>query len=65
MIYTDGTDSTPEIVKAKPNRFIIFQAGQHSHAVTTVTEGIRHAIAINLWENEPYSKQKGILTIEQ
>jgi len=65
MIYTDGTDSTPEIVKAKPNRFIIFQAGQHSHAVTTVTEGIRHAIAINLWEKEPYSKQKGILTIEQ
>jgi hypothetical protein len=65
VIYTDGQDSTPETVKAKPNRFIIFGAGQHSHAVTTVTGGIRHAIAINLWENEPYSKQKGLLTIEQ
>ena len=64
VIYTDGPDSTPETVKAKPNRFIIFGAGQYSHAVTTVTEGIRHAIAINLWESEPYSKQKGILTIE-
>lgn len=65
VIYTDGEESTPETVKAKPNRFIIFGAGQHPHAVTTVTEGIRHAIAINLWAEEPYSKQKGLLTIEQ
>ena len=64
VIYTDGPDSTPEVIKAKPNRFIIFQAGQYSHGVTTVTRGIRNAIAINLWKNEPYSKQKGILTIE-
>ena len=64
-IFTDGTDKPPEIVKAKPNRFIIFQAGQHVHTVKTVTKGTRHAIAINLWENAPYSKQTGKLTIEQ
>ena len=64
MVYTDGQDSTPEIVKAKPNRFIIFGAGQDPHMVTTVTRGKRHALAINLWADEPYSKQKGILTIE-
>ena len=63
-VYTDGIESTPEIVKAKPNRFIIFKAGQDIHTVKQVTRGIRHAIAINLWEDEPYSKQKGILTIE-
>ena len=64
-IYTGGQDSTPEIVKAKPNRFIIFQAGQDLHTVQQVTRGTRNAIAINLWENEPYSKQVGELVIEQ
>lgn len=64
-VYTDGRDSTPEILKAKPNRFIVFQAGQDLHMVQQVTRGIRNAIAINLWEDEPYSKQKGLLTIEQ
>jgi len=64
LVYTDGQDSTPEIVKAKPNRFIIFGAGQDPHMVTTVTRGKRHALAINLWQDEPYSKQKGHLIIE-
>ena len=64
-VYTEGRDSTPEILKAKPNRFIVFQAGQDLHMVQQVTRGIRNAIAINLWEDEPYSKQKGLLTIEQ
>ena len=63
-IYSDGSDMPPEIIKAKPNRFIIFGAGQDPHMVTTVTRGKRHALAINLWADEPYSKQKGILTIE-
>ena len=63
-IYTDGRDSSPEVVKAKPNRFVIFKAGVDLHMVNQVIRGKRHAIAINLWENEPYSKQKGILTIE-
>ena len=64
-IFTDGANKPPEIIKAKANRFIIFQAGQHVHTVKTVTKGTRQALAINLWEKEPYSKQKGILTIEQ
>lgn len=63
-VYTDGRDSTPEVVKAKPNRFVIFKAGHDLHMVNTVTRGTRNAIAINLWEKEPYSKQKGILIIE-
>lgn len=58
-VYSEGTDKSPEIVKAKPNRLIIFQAGQHVHEVLPVTKGTRHAIAINLWETEPYSLQAG------
>lgn len=54
-IYTDGVDSTPEIIKAKPNRLIIFGAGDYVHAVQPITKGARHAIAINLWANEPYT----------
>ena len=54
-VYTDGTDKSPEIVKAKPNRLIIFNAGDYVHEVLPVTEGTRHAIAINLWSEEPYS----------
>lgn len=64
-IYTDGSNNPPEIVKAKPNRLIIFGAGQHVHAVRPVTNGTRRAIAINLWEDEPYSKQVGEFAIEQ
>ena len=63
-VYTGGRDSSPEVVKAKPNRFVIFKAGHDLHMVNTVTRGIRNAIAINLWENEPYSKQKGNSIIE-
>jgi hypothetical protein len=63
-IYAEDTDSTPEVLKAKPNRFIIFRAGQDPHTVTQVTRGTRNAIAINLWEAEPYSKQIGELDIE-
>lgn len=54
-VYTDGVDSTPEIIKAKPNRLIIFGAGDYVHEVKPLTKGTRHAIAINLWENEPYT----------
>jgi len=64
-VWTDGTQKQPEIIKAKPNRFIIFPAGRYVHCVKSVTSGTRHAMAINLWEKEPYSKQKGLLTIEQ
>jgi len=58
-IYTDGIDSTPEIIKAKPNRLIIFGAGDYIHEVELVTKGTRHAIAINLWEEEPYTTAIG------
>lgn len=54
-IYTDGPDATPEIIKAKPNRLIIFGAGDYIHAVQPITKGTRHAIAINLWAKEPYT----------
>lgn len=58
-IYTDGPDSTPEIIKAKPNRLIIFPAGDYIHEVKLVTKGTRHAIAINLWEEQPYTTAIG------
>ena len=63
-IFTDGPESTPEVVKAKPNRLIIFNAGQDQHMVNRVLSGTRRAIAINLWNQEPYAKTNGDLTIE-
>lgn len=63
-IYTDGVDKSPEIVKAKPNRLIIFDAGHVVHEVLPVTSGTRHAIAINLWEGVPYSKEIGAFKTE-
>jgi hypothetical protein len=63
-IYTDGPDEKPEIIKAKPNRLIIFDAGKDVHEVLTVKSGTRHAIAINLWKSIPYSLQAGEMTTE-
>jgi len=63
-VYTDGLDKSPEIVKAKPNRLIIFNAGDYVHEVLPVTSGTRHAIAVNLWQSEPYAKQIGELKVE-
>lgn len=58
-IYTDGIENSPEIVKAKPNRLIIFDAGNVPHEVLEVIKGTRHAIAINLWSEYPYSSEVG------
>jgi len=63
-IFTDGPGSTPEVVKAKPNRLIIFNAGQDQHMVNKVLRGTRQAIAINLWHQEPFAKTNGDLIIE-
>jgi len=63
-VYTDGIDSAPEIIKARPNRLIIFGAGQHVHEVKPVTKGTRHAIAINLWDTVPYALSAGELKSE-
>ena len=63
-IYTNGSDQAPERIYAKPNRLIIFDAGNVDHRVDVVTKGTRKAIAINLWSNEPYSKQSGAFSIE-
>jgi hypothetical protein len=64
-IYTKGVDKAPEMIYAKPNRLIIFDAGKHIHTVTPVTSGTRKAIAINLWQSEPLSKQNGTMCVEQ
>lgn len=63
-IYTEGLDKAPEVVYAKPNRLIIFDAGKYVHAVSPVTRGTRKAIAINLWQHEPLGKQNGTMRIE-
>ena len=62
--HTEGIDKKPEVVYAKPNRLIIFDAGKYVHAVTQVTQGTRKAIAINLWLTEPMGKQNGAMRIE-
>lgn len=63
-VYTDGVDKSPEIIKAKPNRLIIFGAGDYVHEVLPVTKGTRHAIAINLWGAAPYALEAGELKEE-
>ena len=45
-------DREPEVIKAKFNRLIVFDASK-LHAVTKVTKGRRRAIAINLWDQKP------------
>ena len=41
-----------DLLLPKHNRLVLFDAS-YIHAVTMVTQGIRRAIAINLWESKP------------
>lgn len=63
-LYENNKDTNPEIIKAKPNRLIIFRPGQTPHAVLPVTKGSRGAIAINIWAEEPWSVANGYITLE-
>lgn len=63
-IFTDGRDTEPEVIKAKSNRLIIFQAGDHLHQVAKVTRGSRKAIAFNLWDSPPSGVLSGSLKEE-
>jgi hypothetical protein len=63
-IYTNGEEIQPEVILCKQNRLIIFDAGYIPHRVDTVLTGTRRAIAINLWDREPYSYQKSLFKIE-
>lgn len=64
-IFTDGIDSEPEVIKAKDNRLIIFPAGEYFHQVSTVTRGMRRAIAFNLWDAPPTGVASGSLIQER
>jgi len=64
IVYTAGKDKKPDVIQTRPNRLIIFRAGEDVHAVDTVTKGTRKAIAINLWSEIPYAKTKGDLVVE-
>jgi hypothetical protein len=63
-IYSEGEDKEPEVVYAKPNRLVIFDAGKYVHSVRPVTKGTRKAIAINLWLTLPLGKQNNNMSIE-
>jgi predicted 2-oxoglutarate/Fe(II)-dependent dioxygenase YbiX len=54
----------PERIEAKPNRLIIFPAGQQPHRVTQVTRGTRYAIAINLWDTLPSAVTNNEMILE-
>ena len=56
--------SQMEVIKPIYNRLIIFPAGEYAHRVTPVTSGVRHAIAINLWDLDPLAVERGEFTIE-
>lgn len=63
-VFTDGEDKDPERIAAKYNRLVIFDAGKHLHRVTQVSNGVRYAIAVNLWQSEPKAVHSGNFTIE-
>jgi len=64
LIYTEGEGEKPEVVKTRANRLVIFNPGTVVHGVDTVTEGIRGAIAINVWDQEPWSVGQGHIILE-
>lgn len=64
LIYTDGEKESPEVIKTRPNRLVIFNPGEVVHGVDTVTEGTRGAIAINIWAEEPWSVGQGLIKVE-
>lgn len=63
-VYTDGESNPPEVILCRPNRLIIFDAGMIPHRVDTILTGTRRAIAINLWDIEPYSNKMQLLKVE-
>lgn len=63
-IYTEGESKTPEIIKSLPNRLVIFNPDKYAHCVQEVTSGTRRAIAINIWDQDPWSVQAGYIKIE-
>ena len=64
IIYTDGEEKSPEIIKTRPNRLVIFNPGEVVHGVRQVTDGTRGAIAINVWGQEPWSVGAGHIVLE-
>jgi hypothetical protein len=63
-VYTNGRDKEPERIAAQFNRLIVFEAGDLLHRVTEVTNGVRYALAVNLWQQTPIAVNKGEFTIE-
>lgn len=63
-IYTNGEEDSPELIKTKGNRLVIFNPGEVVHGVTKVLSGTRHAIAINAWAEEPWSVANGFIKLE-
>lgn len=64
LIYTDGEKESPERIKTRSNRLVIFSPGEVVHGVDVVTEGTRGAIAINIWAEEPWSVGQGLIKVE-
>ena len=63
-IYTDGEQNSPEVIKTRSNRLVIFNPGEVVHGVSEVTKGTRGAIAINVWAEEPWSVGQGYIILE-
>jgi len=65
VIYTEGEDKSPEVIKARPNRLVIFNPGSVVHGVQQVTAGTRRGIAINAWSQEPWSVGEGYIKLDE
>ena len=63
-IHTNGRDKEPERIDAKFNRLVVFDAGGDLHRVTEVSNGVRYALAVNLWQITPKAVHSGNFTFE-
>ena len=65
--YLEIEKSNGEVERIEPkfNRLIIFNAGGDKHRVTKVKNGVRYAIAINLWQAVPVAAQEETMTTEK
>tara|TARA_R100001594_G_scaffold38696_2_gene70097 strand:+ start:6891 stop:7421 length:531 start_codon:yes stop_codon:yes gene_type:complete len=52
-IYHKGKNKEPERLMPKFNRLVVFDTGSCEHGVSTVDQGPRISIAINLWTKIP------------
>lgn len=65
FLQLQSQNNTTEVLSAKYNRLIMFETGQIEHGVSKVYSGVRHSLAINLFNEELEAVKQGTITIEK